>query len=428
MYSNDSAFILSFDIFKKNEIQKGLLDLSISLSDGTPLDKAVIRIFAADADEEYIIYIDAPGCLPAKNSNIRICPGYVTKLHVSLIPVPSRNHVLKHEQPVSLRKTQCIQRGSELSQDEVRDLTMQLGMVTPEGSPSYIYAKRFAEEVNNLSGGKIKIDINTEGKLGTDREMLQNILKDGNIDLIVQTTPPQVDFMPKLSVFDMPMVYTDENELRRVINNDEFYEKISDVYKNGGYKLLGFSDPLFRQLTTNKQIQNIEDFEGIRIRTIQNKNHEEFWRLLGAILVPLPFSEIYSSIQLGYIDSADNPYENIIALKLYEQQKYLVRTKHLPHLVNLITSNKYYNSLTSAEKAILEQAAANATAYVREGAEKSLEEREKYLMDKGMTILELSDETKQEMKSRALPVYDRVRKLVMDEELIDLYIGKGVGY
>jgi TRAP-type C4-dicarboxylate transport system substrate-binding protein len=84
--------------------------------------------------------------------------------------------------------------------------------------------------------------------------------------------------------------------------------------------------------------------------------------------------------------------------------------------------------LTSAEKAILEQAAANATAYVREGAEKSLKEREKYLMDKGMTILELSDETKKEMKSRALPVYDRVRKLVMDEELIDLYIGKGVGY
>lgn len=425
MYSKDSVFILSLDIFAKNKIQKGLLDVKIFSCDGTPVDNAGIRIFSPGGNNEYIINIDALGYYPAQVNNVRFTPGYVNKLNVSLIPVQSEQHGPRTQLP-SYKDIQIFPSRKELSQDEIRELTMSLGMVTPEGSPSYIYAERFAEEVNNLSNGKIKININTDAKLGTDREMLQNILNGGNIDLIVQTTPPQVDFMPNLSVFDMPMVHTDTDDLRKAINNAEFYEKISDVYKNGGYKLLGFSDPLFRQLTTNKEIQNIDDFEGISIRTIQNKNHEEFWRLLGAKLVPLPVGEIYSSIQRGFIDSADNPYENIIALKLYEQQKYLVRTRHLPHLVNLITSERYYNSLSAAEKAIIDEAAANATAYVRERADESLAEREKSLIDKGMTILELPDETKQAMMVKAVPVYERIRELVNDDDLINLYIGNEI--
>jgi tripartite ATP-independent transporter DctP family solute receptor len=423
MYSKDSAFILSLDIFTKNNIRKGLLDVKLFSCEGSPVDNAIIRIFAPNENNEYIVNIDALGYFPIQINNVQFFPGYVNKLNVSLFPVKSETQKLKHEKLYSYKNIQIFQIESEISPDEIREFTMELGMVTPEGSPSYIYAEKFAEEVIKLSNDKIKININTEAKLGTDRQMLQNILNDGNIDLIVQTTPPQVDFMPKLSVFDMPLVHTDENDLRRIINNTDFYEKISDIYNDGGYKLLGFSDPLFRQLTTNKEIQSIDDFNGISIRTIQNKNHEEFWRLLGAKLVPLPVSEIYPSLQLGYIDSADNPYENIIALKLYEQQKYLINTSHLPHLVNLITSNKYYNSLSQAEKAIIEEAAANATAYVRERADESLEEGRKLLVDMGMTILELPDRTKQEMMVKSVPVYERIRELVNDDELINLYVG-----
>ena len=425
-YLKDSIFILSFDIVTKNKIQKGLIEVKIVSSDGTPIDNANIRVFAPYGNNEYIINIDALGYNPVQINDVQFYPDYVYKLNVNLIPAQSKDQTLKFNQAIknpSYKNIQIFRTESELPQDEIRELTMSLGMVTPKGSPSYIYAEKFAEEVNNLSNGKIKIDINTDAKLGTDRDMLKNILNDGNIDLIVQTTPPQVEFMPKLSVFDMPMVYTDANDLRKVINNTEFYEKISDIYKNGGYKLLGFSDPLFRNLTTNKEIQNIDDFNEISIRTIQNKNNEEFWRLLGARLVPLPVSEIYFSLQRGFIDSADNPYENIIALKLYEQQKYLLRTSHLPHLVNLITSEKYYNSLSAAEKAIIDEAAVNATAYVRENADESFEERRKTLIDKGMIILELPDETKQAMRLKTIPVYDRIRELVNDDDLIKLYFG-----
>lgn len=425
-YSKDNIFMLSTDIFTKDEIQKGYLDVKIFSYDGTPINNANIRVFALCGINEYIINIDALGYYPVQVNNVQFYPGCVRKLNVNMIPTQSRDQTLKLDQKnnhPSYKNIQIFRTDSELPQDEIREFTMSLGMVTPKGSPSYIYAEKFAEEVSNLSNGKIKVDINTDEKLGTDRQMLKDILNDVNINLIVQTTPPQVDFMPALSVFDIPMAYDNINDLRKVINDTNFYEKISNIYENGGYKLLGFSDPLFRQLTTNKNIQNIDDFNGIKIRTIQNKNHEEFWRLLGATLIPLPVSEIYTSLKHGFIDSADNPYENIIALKLYEQQKYLIRTNHLPHLVSLITSDKYYNSLSEAEKAIINEAAANATAYTREKANESSEESVKKLVDNGMIILDLPDETKQAMKLKAIPVYEKIRELVNDDNLINLYLG-----
>jgi tripartite ATP-independent transporter DctP family solute receptor len=426
-YSKDNIFILGSDIFTKNKIQKGLLEVKIFSSDGTPVDNASIRIFAQCGINEYIINIDASGYYPVQINNVQFYPGYVHKLNINMLPEQSKDQTLKLDQRINLpsyKNIQIFQTESELPQDEIRELTMSLGMVTPQGSPSYLYAEKFAEEVNNLSNGKIKVDIYTDAKLGADRQMLQNILGDGNIDLIVQTTPPQVEFMPQLSVFDIPMVYTNTNDLRKVFNDTEFYERISNIYKSGGYKLLGFSDPLFKQLTTNKEIQNIDDFNGIKIRTVQNKNQEKFWKLLGATIVPLPVSEIYTSLRHGFIDSADNPYENIIALKLYEQQKYLINTNHLPHLVNLIMSDKYYNSLSAAEKAVIDEAAVNATAYAREKADERFEEEKKMLVDNGMTILDLPYETKLAMRSKAIPVYERIRELVDDDELIKLYFSK----
>jgi len=425
-YSKNNVFILSSDTFTKNKNQKGLLDIKLFSFDGTPIYSADIKVFAPYETNEYIINIDALGYYPVQINNVQFYPGYVYKLNVNLIPEQLKYQRLKPNQKFKIPSYNSIQifhTESELPQDEIRELTMSLGMVTPKGSPSYLYAEKFAEEVTNLSKGKIKIDINTDGKLGADRQMLKNILNDGNIDLIVQTVAPQVEFMPKLSIFDIPMVYTNTNDLRKVINNTEFYEEISNIYKSGGYKLLGFSDPLFKQLTTNKEIQNIDDFDGIKIRTIQNKNHEEFWELLGARLVPLPVSEIYTSLFHGYIDSADNPYENIIALKLFEQQKYLINTNHLPHLANLITSDKYYNSLSAAEKAIINEAAVNATKYAREKADERFEEEKKILIDNGMTILDLPYETKQAMRSKAMPIYERIRELIDDDELIKLYFG-----
>lgn len=307
--------------------------------------------------------------------------------------------------------------------DEVRTLSLALGIDAPKDTVTYLYAKKFADEVYDLSNGKIKIDVYTDAELGTNRQMFSTIKQSDNLHFIVQSTSPQVPFLPKLSLFDMPFIYFNIDDLRRVIDNKAFYEKISNIYTEGGYKLLGIGVQLFRHMTSNKEIQNIDDFKGLKIRIIQNHNHEAFWKALGATVVPLPVSEIYPSLRFGLIDAQENPYENIVALNLYKVQKYLVNTYHLPHLLTLITSDKFYNSLSLAEKSIINEAAVKATAYAREKADERFEDLKNFLIENGMTIVDLPYETRLALRAKAMPVYQRIRQIIGEDSLINSYFG-----
>ncbi len=430
VYSKDNNCIISLDISaeKFNKIPKGYLNIKIFASDGTPIKNAYIRISAPDEFNEFIININSLGYHPTQINNMQFYPGLLCKLNVNLNPIQSKNRIVSHNQVINLpeyEKVQNIQNILELPQDEVRNLTLTLGVDSPEDTLIYLYAKKFTDEVYELSDGRIRIEIFTDAKLGADRQMIKSIIGGGYPDFIVQTTAPQVDFVPKLSVFDMPMVYTDIEDLRNTIDNNIFYEKISSAYSNSGYKLLGLSDILFRQMTSNEEIQNIDDFNEIKIRTMQNHNHKEFWESLGATVIPLPVSEIYPSLKFGYIDSEENSYEVIAGFKLYEVQDYLIMTNHMPHIISLITSNSLYDSLSTAEKAIIDEAAIRATLYTREMADERFEERKKTLIDNGMTILELPEGTIHAMRLAALPLYEKIRSIVGDDVLINTYLKNG---
>jgi tripartite ATP-independent transporter DctP family solute receptor len=404
------------------------LNVKIFALDGTPVENAYIRIYVHDKFDEFIVYINALGYYPFQINNIRFYPGLLCELKVNLNPIQFKNQILIHDQIINLPTYENIlniQNILELPQDEVRNLTLSLGVYSPANSPKdiliYLYAENFAQEVYDLSDGKIKIELYDDPETVTDRKMIKSIIRDGYPDFIVQPTAPQVDFVPKLSVFDMPMVYTNIEDLRNNLEDDVFYQKISDSYSNSGYKLLGLFDVLFRQMTSNKKIQNMDDFNEIKIRTIPNHNYEEFWESLGATVLTLPVSEIYPSLKFGYIDSEENTYEIITGFKLYDVQKYLIKTNHLPQIISLITSNTFYNDMSTTEKSIINEAAIRATSYTRKKAVERFEERKKVLTDNGMTIVDLPEETIETMRLTALPLYEKIRKTVGDDELINIY-------
>ncbi len=411
-YSDSNIFILSFDNIVKNNIQKSFLDIKIFSHNGKPIDSANIRIIEKDNFKNYILKIDADGYHPYE-TNIQLKPGCINKTNKKLTPVQPQNKKYSNKQ---LSKLQCN------NEHEIREMTLSLGMEAPEGSLLYIYAKKFSQEVYRLSDGKIKINIYTNRKLGGDRQMLRSLLNDDHIQFMVSNTSAQVDFIPEVSVFDLPLIYDDIDNLRKTLDDEVFYEKISNAYKDAGYTLLGIADLSFRQVTSNKEIKNSNDFKGIKIRIYQCKIFEEFWKSLGAIVVPLPITEIYTSLRHGFIDSETNPYENIVILKLYELQKYLINTNHMPYLISLITSDKFYNSLSLQEKCIFDEAALIATEYAREKADERVEKSKEFLAENGMTTIDLSVETINEMRQMAMPAYERIFNIVNDDDLINAYL------
>lgn len=389
-------------------------DVELTDQEYLPIEKALLHIFKSDKFNEYSMVINSKGYHPVQINNIQFYSGSISKYCIQMLQI---SKCIYNKQSVEDVQSE------EASQDEIRDMTFTLGLDSPKVSLATLYAEKFAEEVNTLSNGKMKIDVFTDAELGNDRQVLNTIISEKKPHFIIQTTAHQVNLVPGLSILDMPMVYTDIKKLRNTMDNEEFYQKINNIYSSGGYKLLGMADEQFRQMTSSLEIQDIEQFGGIKIRTIQNPNHIKFWQLLGAIVIPLPVGEIHSSLVRGYIDAQENPYGNIAAFKFYDAQDYVINTNHLPHFLPLITSNDIFNSLTEQEKKVIEEAAKNATAYTRIKADERLEEVKQTLIDNGMTIVDLPDRTKQDMvKFAAMPVYESIRTQVNDDELIDLYL------
>lgn len=165
----------------------------------------------------------------------------------------------------------------EGSQAAAKDVGVQryawpLGSSSPEDTVTQIYAEKFADEVDRLSDGKMKISVYPNSVLGGDRELLESC-KDGDIPFVVQNTAPQVTFMKDTAVFDMPALFDSIDEVREHVDNPKFMKLMQQVYNDGGYELLGYADQGFRVMTTNKKIESLADFKGQKIRTMENSYH-----------------------------------------------------------------------------------------------------------------------------------------------------------
>lgn len=296
-----------------------------------------------------------------------------------------------------------------------------LATASPEDTVTHIYAEKFAEEVGRLSDGRIKIQVYPNSVLGGDRELLESCY-DGDIPFIAQNTAPQVNFIKDTAVFDAPCLFEDLEQVRETVDEPAFFLAMQQSYREAGYELLGYSDQGFRVMSTNKRIDGFEDFRGQKLRTMENSYHIQFWKGLKANPTPMSFSEVYIGLQQHTIDAQENPYEVIVSNRLYEQQDYIVNTNHLPHLISLIVSREFFEKLPAEDQKILIEAQEIAKDYSRQASDERISERVKEIEESGSEIVELSEETRQDMIEASAPVYKAIRENV-DKKIADGYMG-----
>jgi tripartite ATP-independent transporter DctP family solute receptor len=287
--------------------------------------------------------------------------------------------------------------------------TFALTNDSAEDAVTHLMTVKMAELLNAKSNGAFKAEVYGQSQLGSDRELAQSC-QAGDIAFVFQTTAPQVNFVPDLSVLDLPMLFPNLKQARAVL--DKFQPIISPSYEKAGFKILGLGDQGFRVTSTNKKIGGIPDFKGIKIRTMENKYHMAFWRSIGANPTPLPWGEVYLSLQQGTIDAQENPLEVIVAGKLYEQQKYVVSTNHILHTITIIMSKKIYDSLTPEERKIVDEAARETVLYSREQADARAQSRIDILTKNNTEVIELPASVRDEMIKLSKGVYDEIRGAV----------------
>ncbi|NLY67300.1 MAG: TRAP transporter substrate-binding protein [Tissierellia bacterium] len=300
--------------------------------------------------------------------------------------------------------------------DSEQTYSFELAMDSPEDTVTYLFGKKFADLVDEKSNGRIKITVYSSGQLGGDREICESVQK-GDIAFVVQNTAPQVNFVPELAVFDLPNLFPNAEVARKVLDGP-FFDTIAEKYEENNIKLLGYADQGFRVMTTNKKVETIEDFNGQKIRTMENPYHLAYWEALGANPTPMAFAEVYLGLQQGTIDAQENPYEVIVANRFYEIQKYVVNTNHLIHLISLITNVQLFNDLSEQDQQIILEAAEEAKVWAREQADLRVEDRVNTIVENGAEIVDISDELREEMIKRSESVYEEIRNAIGDE-LVD---------
>lgn len=278
------------------------------------------------------------------------------------------------------------------------------------------FMRDFAKRVEEKSGGKIKVETYSDSQVGGDSEIFE-ACQGGNISFVFQATSPQVSFIPEAAVLDAPMAF-DNIEIARKVLDGELFEKLKKYYSEKGVELIGIADQGFRETTSNKRIEKLSDFKGLKIRTMENPYHIKFWKALGANPTPMSYSEVYIGLQQGTIDAQENPLEAIIVPRFYEQQDYLVNTNHFIHPVTCIASSKVMDSLAEEEKKIVYEVAEESKIWARNTTNNQLDDRLEVIKESGTEIINLDKKTVDDMKKASEFVWTDIENN-LGSDLID---------
>ena len=283
-----------------------------------------------------------------------------------------------------------------------------------------IYAEKFAEEVESISGGKMKIQVRANSKLGEDQERLKSCM---NVDItfVVHSTASQADLMPNLAVFDLPCVFDSMVDCRKKLDDPAFYSLISEVYTKCGCHLLGMADQGLCVMSTNQSVTSSSDFTGQKIRTPDDPYSPAFWEALGASPTHMDFSRVYTGLQEHIIDGQESSFEDIVSNHLYEQQDYIVETNHLPQMISLIVYDEFYSNLSESEKFIMDEAAATAVEYARQASDERILNYKDIIEKSGTKILALDDDTRAAVRTASESVYRSIQGSI-SARIYDAYI------
>ena len=275
-----------------------------------------------------------------------------------------------------------------------------------EDHPVGLGVKRMQEVLNAKTGGKIKINAFWGGSAGGDLPATQ-ALRAGTQEMVCTSSSPLVGIVKELGAFDLPFLFANEKEADAVLDGPAgayFNKKLEDA----GLVNLAYWENGFRNLTNSKRpVARAEDFDGVKVRVMQNNIFLDTFKTLGSNAVPMAFGEVFTALETKTIDGQENPFVTIETSKLNEVQKYLSVTRHAYTPFLVLYSKKLFDQLNPQEQAVLREAAMEGQK-VQRTANRTLNEQSlANLKVKGMMVNEVTSAEQLRMFQKVRPVYDR---------------------
>src|SRR5438876_5709897 len=221
-----------------------------------------------------------------------------------------------------------------------------------------IAANIFDAKLKELSGGKLSINQFPGAQLGQEPQALQK-LRAGDIDFVITSTANASTLAPQAGVFSIHFIFRDQEHLQKVLADPAITEEFRLMVKDQvqGAQVLGLLTMGMRNMYSKKEVKSIEDVKGQKVRVQATKTEDTLFPAYGAQTVHMPFGEVYTSLQTGVVNIAENGVNVYLANKHYEVAPILSMTEHEANNNCIWVSQKTWDSLTPQQQQWVQAAA-----------------------------------------------------------------------
>lgn len=274
-------------------------------------------------------------------------------------------------------------------EEEKPSYTFRLADNQPPDYPTVLGDKKFAELVEERTDGRIKIEVYPSAQLGDEKSVLEQVQL-GAIEFTRINSSPLAEFNNQFTPLGLPYVFENEDHLWNFLNG-EMGTKLLDGLEQSKMKGLAYYDSGSRSFYSTKPLENVGDLKGQKIRVQQSKINIDFMAALGASATPMPYGEVFSALQTGIIDGAENNLPSLDSSNHYQEAKNLILDHHQRIPEVLLISKVAWDKLSEEDQKIIKQAALDSVETQRAEWDKYEERSEKKLKDAGVTFTEVKD-------------------------------------
>ena len=276
-------------------------------------------------------------------------------------------------------------------------VTLTYAEVNPvEGTIVGEMAKAFKSKVEELSAGDVTIDIQASGVLGSEDQILDNLLGGGNVTDISRISAFALSQYgcTKATLLSLPYVFENREHFWNFATSDLAKEFLNEPQVVGlPLRGLCYGEEGFRHFFFKDEVTDINSLKGLKIRVSSDPVMTGMVSGLGASATTVPFTELYSALQTGVVDGAEQPTANYKSNAFQEVAPYFMMDGHTLGAVQLIITDNAWNKLSAEQQGWIEEAAAYASQVCREVSESKENETLEALKAEGIHIIEVPDKT-----------------------------------
>ena len=295
---------------------------------------------------------------------------------------------------------------------------------TAKGAVGNLWAEFFVKNVAKLTGNKLKIEYHGHSEMGGDLEIIQK-MKDGIIDCCDMQSMNAATAIKELGVFELPLVFAKYHraEIDKVVKpGSKFFNTLNEGFRRAGFELIDYMQGgTYREMSSNVPVKSLEDFKGIKIRTLTSEYQVSFWENLGCVTKSIPFENLYKALEDGTVEAEENAVDTQVNSGFYNVQKYLILTHHNLYGNLFYMTKAKFDSLAPAYQKAIRNAAVVTSARFQRRLKEISDNAMAIMMAGRVEVIELPEEIIDEMIKATEPTSKLIRQNI-GNEICDLLI------